>query len=278
MRALQADYLHEQGTGVMNEDSVLVNGTLFGVFDGATSLDKRTFSDGVTGGYLASTIAGEVFSRNDAPLFELTQKANTAILTEMVAEGVDVSKKENLWSTSMAVGRVKNGRFDWVQSGDSLILVIYEDHTHELLVRHYDHDVETLTLWKETAAERPGTILEELNAQIRKVRAGMNITYGVLNGEEEALSFLNHGSVALDGVKHILLFTDGLFIPREDPEAANDFETWVSLFLDKGLQGVRDHVRSLEQTDPGCRRFPRFKTHDDIAAIALSFQPPGLAA
>lgn len=262
----------------MNEDSVVVNGNLFGVFDGATSLDKTTFDDGVTGGYLASTIAGKEFRTNDAPLFDLALRANTAILDEMLSKGVDVAKKENLWSTSAAVGRVENGRFDWVQSGDSLILVIHEDGSYALLVQDYDHDLETLKMWKETEADRSGTILEELNAQIRKVRAGMNITYGVMNGEEQALDFLRHGSVDLDGVQHILMFTDGLFIPREDPETSSDFDQLVSLFLDGGLEAVRDYVRSLEKTDPGCRRYPRFKAHDDIAAIALSFPASRLAA
>lgn len=262
----------------MNEDSVVVNGNLFGVFDGATSLDKTTFDDGVTGGYLASTVAGEEFRTNDAPLLDLALRANTAIFEEMISKGVDVGKKENLWSTSAAVGRVENGRFDWVQSGDSLILVIYEDGSHALLIQDYDHDLETLKMWKETSADRSGTILEELSAQIRKVRSGMNITYGVMNGEEQALDFLRHGSVDLDGVQHILMFTDGLFIPREDPETSSDFNQLVSLFLDGGLEAVRNYVRCLEKTDPGCRRYPRFKTHDDIAAISLSFPASRLAA
>ncbi|WP_300668758.1 protein phosphatase 2C domain-containing protein [Desulfoluna sp.] len=274
----QTQSIHEQGTGVMNEDALLISGNLFGVFDGATSLDKTTFAHGETGGYLAATIAEEMFHSNDASLFELADKANTAILREMVSKGVDVKKKEHLWSTSAAVGRVEDGMFDWVQSGDSLILVIYEDHTHELLVQDFDHDLETLKLWKETAATRSGSILDELNVQIRKVRAGMNITYGVINGEETALDFLNHGSLNLTGVAHILMFTDGLFIPREDPEAESNFKELVSLYLAGGLEGVRDHVRSLEKTDPGCRKYPRFKSHDDIAAIALSFPASRLAA
>jgi len=209
---------------------------------------------------------------------DLAHRANTAIRRMMLENGVDMDCKENLWSTSAAVGRVEGDRFHWVQSGDSPILVIYEDHSHDLLAKGDDHDLETLKLWKETAACRTGSILDELSGQIRKVRAGMNITYGVMNGEAETLDFLRHGSVDLDGVKHILMFTDGLFIPREDPEADTDFEQLVALFLDGGLKGVRDCVRSMEKTDPGCRRYPRFKRHDDIAAIALSFPASRLAA
>lgn len=278
MQIIRTHYIHEQGTGRMNEDTVLLEENLFGVFDGATSLDKTTFERKMTGGYLASTIAGAEFRSNDAPLFDLACKANTAIFDEMVLKGVNVSEKENLWSTSVAVGRVGGGTFDWIQSGDSLILVIYEDNSHTLLIHDYDHDLETLKMWKESADRRSGTILDEMNGQIRKVRAGMNITYGVMNGEDEALNFLRRGSVDLNGVKHILMFTDGLFIPREDPETDTDFAHLVSLFLEGGLDAVRNHVRTLEKTDPECRKYPRFKAHDDIAAIALSFPPAGLAA
>ncbi len=273
MHTIQTHSIHEQGTGRINEDALLLENNLFGVFDGATSLDKTTFEREMTGGYLASTIAGDKFRSNDAPLFDLACKANTAIFHEMVSKGVNVSEKENLWSTSVAVGRVADGTFDWVQSGDSLILVIHEDNSHTLLIRDYDHDTETLKMWKESADGRSGTILDEMNGQIRKVRAGMNINYGVMNGEEEALNFLRHGRVDLKGVKHILMFTDGLFIPREDPETNTDFEQLVALFLEGGLDAVRNHVRSLEKTDPECRIYPRFKTHDDIAAISLSFPP-----
>jgi len=36
-----------------------------------------------------------------------------------------------------------------------------------------------------------------------------------------------------------------------------------------GLQAVRNHVRRLQQEDPTCRKYPRFKQHDDIAAVAI---------
>lgn len=270
MHAIKAETLYEQGTGTINEDAVVISGNLFGVFDGATSLDKTTFEKGATGGYLASATAREIFRSNNGSLLDLASKANTAIQKKMVAKGVNVARKENRWSTCAAVGRIENDTFHWVQSGDSLILVIYDDGSHALLVQDWDHDAETLKMWKETESQRSGSILDEMKEQIRKVRAGMNVHYGVINGEEKALEFLRHGSVQLKGVTHILMFTDGLFIPREDPVPPAEFKQLVSLFLTSGLQGIRNAIRAMEKDDPECRKYPRFKTHDDIAAIALS--------
>lgn len=38
----------------------------------------------------------------------------------------------------------------------------------------------------------------------------MNLTYGVLNGEPQAMDFFNHGRKSLDQVKTVILFTDDL--------------------------------------------------------------------
>ncbi|HII16026.1 MAG TPA: hypothetical protein HA362_06970 [Nanoarchaeota archaeon] len=60
-------------------------------------------------------------------------------------------------------------------------------------------------------------------------------------------------------------------MPKENPEAPDDFGKFVDIFLDKGLQGVKDYVRSLEASDPKCWKYTRSKQYDDIAAIAVSF-------
>jgi hypothetical protein len=127
-------------------------------------------------------------------------------------------------------------------------------------------------MWKdlmESAGEKK--IYEILKDQIRKTRAGMNVNYGVLNGEDSFEHFLNTGKTGKTGVKHILLFTDGLFLPSDDPEREPDFNTFVDIYLEGGLKALRDHVRGMEMSDPDCKTFPRFKPHDDIAAVAISF-------
>lgn len=268
---MQIDHIHEKGTGAFNEDALFLNGRIFGVFDGATSLDGATYEQGVTGGRLASTIACETFKKDDAPLLDLAREANSAICRGMTRRGVDLARKESLWSTSAAVIRLTEETFEWIQTGDSLILAIYEDNSYKVLVDNFDHDLETLLMWKEVAQERKGPILEELREQIIKVRTQMNVTYGVINGEDATEKFLKTGTEKLDGIKHLLLFTDGLFIPSEDPEKDSNFDDFVELFLNGKLSGVRDHVRSLQESDPDCRKYPRFKPHDDIAAVALSF-------
>ncbi|WP_054692886.1 hypothetical protein [Desulfosarcina cetonica] len=177
----------------------------------------------------------------------------------MQSRGVDLAYKENLWCTSFAVVRVGADTFEWVQSGDSLILAIDRNDRYRVLVPDHAHDTETLCMWRDMAASGTPRIFENLKEQIVAVRRQMNVTYGVLNGEPQALDFISRGRQNLRDIRHILLFTDGLFIPQEDPCGAHRFDILVERYLSGGLQAVYDHVHQLQCADPLCHRFPRFK-------------------
>lgn len=267
---MKLEYILEKGSGPLNEDALIAEGNLFGVFDGATSLDRKTFENGKTGGFLASSAARAVFAKNHYSLVSLAGSANEAIGRRMAHFGIDRTRKELLWSTSAAVIRVKGNCLEWVQTGDANIILIFHDHSHKVLVDQDDHDYETFCLWKNRPPGGLNGWEKSLADRIRKKRAEMNLTYGVLNGEEQAFDFLNHGHEPLDGVRDILLFTDGLSIPVRTPEKKKNFDFLVNLYLDQGLTGARNTIREMEARDPCCALYPRFKQHDDIAAIALA--------
>ncbi|MCW7754363.1 protein phosphatase 2C domain-containing protein [Desulfobotulus sp. H1] len=261
-------YILEKGTGALNEDAISLNGTTFGVFDGATSLCGRRFENGVTGGFLASHTAKEIFTTGKGTLKFLAGEANGAIRENMLAHQVDMSDRASLWSTSAAVVQMDSDRMHWIQIGDSLILFVHKDGSFSVPVKNVDHDAETLSMWKSMAGKTEQTIMEALGDQIRRVRSRMNRDYGVLNGEPCFISFLNQGTADLKDIAHVLIFTDGLFIPTEDP-SITCFDAMADLFQMGGLPAVRDYVRELEASDPDCVRYPRFKTHDDMGAVAL---------
>ncbi len=268
---MQVDTLFEKGTGQLNEDFCLVCDNLYGVFDGATSLTEQVYENGYTGGFLAANIAGEAFRQNNDTLANLTQRANRAIAAAMRSRGINLEDKVRLWSTSSAVVRLHHDFFEWVQIGDCLIMVIYEDGGYRVLTENFDHDLETLQLWRETCATTDETILCALKDQIAKVRRRMNISYGALNGESELSSFINTGTLDYRNIKHILIFTDGLFVPKREPGKRDNFDLFSKLFQMGGLTHIRNFVRGIEKDDVDCRNYPRFKPHDDIAAISLTF-------
>ncbi|EMS81404.1 hypothetical protein [Desulfotignum phosphitoxidans] len=271
---MKIETILEKGSARLNEDTLVAQGNLFGVFDGATSLNKTVFEKEKTGGLIASSAARSVFATNHFPLKALAHTANHSIHQHMVRHGVDLTRKENLWSTSAAVVRIRDNTLEWVQTGDAQIILIYHDNTHEVVVDREDHDYDTLCLWPARKKTGPCGMDARISQQIRKKRAEMNLTYGVLNGEPHAMDFLHHGRKSLDQVNTVLLFTDGLSIPSEKPAKKKNFTPLVTLYRDLGLSGLKHRIRQIEKTDPECRRFPRFKTHDDIAAIAVQDLSP----
>jgi serine/threonine protein phosphatase PrpC len=270
IQPVKIEYLLEKGSGSVNEDTLVMEKNLFGVFDGATSVDTTSSEKRKTGGMIASSTACSVFSKNHYPLVDLARGANLAIFEEMISHGIDCSARERMWSTSAAVVRIKKREIEWIQTGDSYIIVIYNDDSYKVLTEKEDHDYETLSMWKCMAAHCSAPIGEALSGQIKKVRSQMNRSYGVLNGEKEAEQFLRSGFEPFENVKGILLFTDGLHIPDKVPQKKKNFDCLVEYYLSLGLIGLKDHIRELEKKDPDCKIFPRFKCHDDIAAISIT--------
>jgi serine/threonine protein phosphatase PrpC len=264
------EQIFDQGSSSLNEDNLACSGNLFGVFDGASSLVPDLYQ-GKTGAWWASHLVSSEFAKNDAPLFELGSRANTRLQQGMTAAGVENTDRLHCWSTSAAVCRLHQDSIEWLQSGDCQILALYADGRCQPLTPYHNHDHPTLTHLKQLIEQDDPEPEKTLRPQIEKVRQQMNQSYGVLNGETAALEFLHLGFHPLQGIRHLLIFTDGLLPPDEDPAGQPDFCWLADRYRQGGLERVKQEIRSLEGADPDCRRFPRFKKHDDIAAMAISF-------
>jgi len=269
---MKHELIYNQGVGVVNEDAWLVHNNVFGVFDGATSMNRFIDRDGKTGGYLASHITKEVFLDKEISLKEGFRLANKKIEEKMIELEIDTSKKTNLWVTSAAVVKIVGQQMEWAQIGDCLILLVNKDGSHHLLVTDYDYDRDTLTTWHNLARQKIDNIKNHpsIIEQMTKKGENMGITYGALNGEKVMLDFVNSGVEDISDVAHVILFTDGLQVPQEDPALDDDFNIFVNLYLSDGLQGIMEYVRREEKGDPNLWKYPRFKIHDDIAAISVT--------
>lgn len=268
---MRVSYFSEQGAGEMNEDSVLIDKNIFGVFDGATSIVKDGQENLKTGGLIASETARDTFKENDRPLHELAIKATHNLRYKMFDYGVHVSDKERVWCTTAAVVRVFGNSFEWLQISDSNILVLYKDGSYKLMVNEMDHDEEILLEWKYLAEKGEENIPEKLFSSFVELRNKMNVDYGAISGDDDVKNFIKEGKESLDNVSDIIIFTDGFFIPKQDPREAYDVEKIVELYKRGRLEAVKDYVRTLENQDPDCRKFPRVNPHDDATAIAISF-------
>ncbi len=260
----------DQGSSWLNEDKLVCAENMFGVCDGASSLVPDLYH-GKTGAWWASHLVSSLFSSNDASLFDLSKRANKMLHSTMTAMGVETEDKLHCWSTSVAAFQLSEDSVSWIQSGDSQVLAIYADGDFKLLTPYHNHDKQTLQQLKKLYQQGDPAPHASLRPQVENIRRQMNQNYGVLNGEPGALDFLQTGSEPLKGMSHLLVFTDGMFPPGEKPQDQPDFRWVTDHFLQGGLSQVKTEIRSLETRDPDCRRYPRFKKHDDMAAIAVSF-------
>jgi len=267
--------LLEQGSGSLNEDALRAASQLSIVCDGATSLGNTggavTLESCGSGGQKAATITASVFADNPEQDLSLSARtANSLIRAAMIAEQVDMHRREHLWSTSFAAVQIRDGAIRWCQIGDCAVVAVFDDGSSELLTEVPNQDKAILNHWQRVGPGSSKTIHQELAGDIIDVRKTMNRAFGSLNGEPDALDFLSCGCLEDDGrVSDILLFSDGLFPPSSDPARPLDAQKLVELYQTGGMENVRNHVRRLQQTDPSCCIYPRFKKFDDISAVAL---------
>jgi hypothetical protein len=269
---MRGEFLIERGSGSVTEDQILVAENIFGVFDGATSLKKYADESGNTGGLLASSIARATFEKNDNSLLALATEANEKIHLAMQENGIDTTDKANLWTTTIAAIRISENAIEWLTLADSIIMVFDTKCEHRLLAPFRHHDVGVLKLWRDLAQRKLNKIgdQQEMKDVLLQNRCQANISYGALNGEPGFLNFVETGTSPLANIVHVVLATDGLFIPTEQPDDKG-WDQFAALYLDGGLQRIRNFVRDRETSDVECWKYPRFKVHDDIGAIAVSF-------
>jgi serine/threonine protein phosphatase PrpC len=190
----------------------------------------------------------------------------------MISNKINIFKKEALWGTDAAVVRIKEDYLEFFQIGDSLIVVIFKNGKYKLLTKYVDTDKETLVKWKNLADKGERNIREKLNSQLIKVRRRVNIDYGTLNGEKEAVNFFEVGKFKIKNLETIILFTDGLFLPKKNPTEREDWNKFVKLYKKSGLKSILNYIRSIENRDPDSVLYPRLKKHDDATAIAIKIR------
>ncbi|MFA4931260.1 MAG: protein phosphatase 2C domain-containing protein [Patescibacteria group bacterium] len=267
---MPVDYIYNRGDHDLNEDNYLIKDNLFAVFDGAGSLNKYVDAEGRTGGFIASNIAKDVFDKNNKSLKELAVIANKEIKSAMQSRDIDTTDKLNLWCTNFAAIKIEENIVNWAQISDATIIFIFRDDSYQVINCDFDYDQETMIKWKQLADQQKANIRQLLDDQLKSVRRKINITYGFLTGEPEMAKFIKEGQENIDKIKHIILFTDGFYLPKKNPEAPDDWGQFIKMYLEGGIQELANHIRTIEESDPKCWTYPRGKQHDDMTAISIT--------
>ncbi|WP_068793374.1 protein phosphatase 2C domain-containing protein [Brevibacillus laterosporus] len=269
-----------KGIGFLNEDALIVHPTLplFGVVDGLTSLHGFMNDRKQTGGYLASTTIARYFTQIHRliPLQEHISTANLLIRLHMQEAGIDLSSKQNLWGAAVGIVTIEKNGISYAQTGDCMIFAVYENDNVRILTRPQVEVVEERTLQKWCEGIENGLLsrtelslfIRDLMIQNREMQNEPH-GYGVLNGEKQAIEYVEYGRINRAGVKHVVIITDGLFWPLANQEK-QDWSRMVHKIIEMGLENYAKALTKLEGSDPECVKYPRFKTSDDKTGIILT--------
>jgi serine/threonine protein phosphatase PrpC len=268
---MRISHLTHKGVRDLNEDAILINDDygVYGVFDGASSLTTYLSETGKTGAYLASNTVAETFKKPLASLQETAVLANKNIEQLHERSNVDVSDIVNRFGTTAAAIRVDGNYAEIIQVGDSIVLLIKKNGKVEIPLGYHDHDLDVMRKWREYADSGRKDIRKLVADDVIRLRRQANTSYGLLNGDNRASSFIQSAKIDLREVATIILLTDGMFIPKEDPEAEEDWNDYARLHRKGGLAHLYETVRKIEDSDQGLVKYPRYKLHDDASAIAI---------
>ena len=157
--------------------------------------------------------------------------------------------------------------------GDCTAVVYYRDGRQPEQLRDDRIDAfdgKALAAAREMAAKTGMDLLDTvktdaIRAILKDNRSKMNTPegYWILAFSREALSHLRRWTVPKAEVAQLLLFTDGF------DRLAGDF---LRQPPEKPLKQLLKELRSAEEADKGCNRYPRFHTHDDACAALLEIR------
>lgn len=283
MKFLNIDYTSFKGVGQLNEDSLIINDELlvYGVADGVSSLMPFMSEEGHTGGYIASNEVKKYFESlsTDKSLTNDLITINNKIQSKMMENNIDILKKEQLWGTALAVVKISDAYVDFIQTGDCMILAVYQNNEVRPLTRIQTDNVEKVAFakWKDMI-DKGIKNREDLFKSVKDIlisnrqKSNTMVGYGVLNGEKQALEYTESGKINRIGLRHLILLTDGMFLPSESiPKNKPYWNYVVECILNKGIERYTMDLIELEETDPECVRFPRFKKSDDKTGMIISF-------
>jgi serine/threonine protein phosphatase PrpC len=270
------------GSGRMNEDAYVINQEqhVFAVVDGVSSLQssaQQTDAEKTSGAKAAELVKHKLEAIDGETLLTASLvDANEALREKMLEAKVDLEKKEELWGAAAAVVRVLDRHIEYAQTGDCMIFAVYTNDTVRALTHPQVQHLESRAFakWEEGISQGLSTreaLIASCRGLLEENRYFANTPggYGVLNGDPACHDYLEYGRINRSDVKALVLLTDGLFMLRPHDGAEPRWEETVLPIVHKGLQRYTDELLALENSDPECTRYVRFKKSDDKTGIYI---------
>jgi serine/threonine protein phosphatase PrpC len=186
---------------------------------------------------------------------------------------------------------------DYAHAGDTALLLFHDDGrvSSPTSDQMGAHDAAALKLAQRIQAECGAAHLADVldDARVREAnwRSGLYHNYvdangqpdpgvgaGILNGLPQLEAYMQRETLPLDGVRGVLVCSDGFLWPAPLDETAEAGSARYVLMRDQiqrgGLTGCYAALRAVERADSGRDVYPRFKIHDDCTAVYVQVSAP----
>ena len=280
---------YQKGDNKINEDSCVVHeaAQVFAAIDGATGLFGAP-------GYLASHTLQEELLRmtESSSLYQSIQQANEKLGSKMVdyyethigklASPVisDVPKSQRSTTGIAAVKIHPEGkRLEYVHAGDCMLFLRYKNGEIRSVTYDGIHSFDDLAIREMIRLREENLIISQqeignyVNPILLSNKEKLNTIegYGIIDGSEDALDYISHGTLPLNQVTDLLLVSDGLLLPTDGRITDIWMET-AQLAFEHGLDSLGAAVEKREEQDADCKMYPRFKQRDDKTGILLKLE------
>ncbi|MGZ7136567.1 MAG: protein phosphatase 2C domain-containing protein [Methanobacterium sp.] len=239
---------------------------IFAVLDGATSISNFVDNEGRNGAVLASRIVGNAIKNiGNTSIKSYISNANLLLLEEMKKYNIDLTKKEELWSTCLAMVKFNENYIDFGQIGDCMLFGTTRVGEFKILSKDMVFGISERAKQKREKERLEGRKIpsedyynNKKNSLIyNRYLANKENGYAVLNGDKGADNFLNVGMLQKEEYSEILLITDGLF-PKD-----RDWENMFNQIKKCGLYNYAANLIEFENLNN--------LTQDDKTGIFIKF-------
>lgn len=259
------------------------------VVDGATALaditqTSRSSLNGVWVADIVKAAAKKHFAETTSAK-KLLLLVNQEVANNLKLKYIDseVTSAENLPSASGSVfvfiDKTKNS-LEVAQLGDAICLLILKDGTTKLAFQSpsITEDVEAIRLALKISKEKNISLKKAFlykdiaNCMVRgrsKENDKSGKGYGAINGKSSASKYLMSRIEQLDGIKSVIIMSDGMIPPKNNLSNKLDWESVSQLIQERGSKGLYDYTSRLQLSDPNLIKYPRFKNHDDATCIVI---------
>lgn len=288
----------EQGSNEHNEDQYVSkegNG-FFSVIDGATSLAKT----GMPGLIASKTVRDSLTENVSYSPLEAFQKANAALSETAVSQSdyssVSRIPKEARSSCGCIAVRFNEDKegltLDYAHVGDCMLFLKHNNGairkvTFDHLSRLDDEAIRRAHAYRRKWLDENGlpaekAEVEQLQKEVKehisstllanRRKLNENDGYGVFDGSEEAVHFIEAGTIPLLNVSKVLLMSDGLQYPVSADSNSDGWMEAAEHSFNHGVDSLLAKVNELEQSDPLCFKYPRLKPADDKTAVLITLK------